>query len=82
MAEGSRNSNLASMAGFLRRKHGLDEEQLFEEINAINYASPVPLPEAEVRSIARSIANYSVGEALEMQDLPLSRRMAATIAPN
>jgi putative DNA primase/helicase len=56
--DGGRNTHLTSMAGVLRRK-GCDlqtiETSLFAE-NA-NRCCP-PLPEAEVRSIARSVSRY------------------------
>lgn len=81
MTEGSRNNHLASLAGYLRKSRGLDEAGLFAAINAVNGTSSVPMDEAEVRSIARSIAKYPAGGSLVMLDLPLSRQIAGSIAP-
>jgi len=59
--EGQRNAYLASLAGKLRRM-GLSQAGIEAELLAINAARCVPpLPEAEVRRIAASIARYEPG---------------------
>jgi putative DNA primase/helicase len=80
MNEGSRNTNLTSLAGFLRKTRGLDAERLFLSINAVNGTALNPLPESEVRAIACSVANYPAGNAVSLQDVPLSRYVAESIA--
>lgn len=57
--EGSRNVKLASIAGSLRRQ-GLSELVLCEVLLGINSCQcDPPLPEAEVASIAASVARYA-----------------------
>lgn len=58
-AEGSRNTNLTSLAGTMR-KQGADEETLYRNLTAINNAQDNPLPDHEVRSISKSICRYDV----------------------
>lgn len=81
LSEGSRNNDLTSIAGFLRKKSGLDADGLFVAIDSINQAGANPLPEEEVRAIARSVASYPSGGTPNLQDLPLSRCIAESIAP-
>lgn len=58
LAEGQRNDALASMAGVMRRA-GLSSAGIEQALLVENVARCVPpLPEAEVRRIARSIAQY------------------------
>jgi hypothetical protein len=61
LCEGSRNSELAKLAGYYRRQ-GLDTEQLLTVVSAINRATcNPPLPDSEVRSIVLSIGKYPSG---------------------
>lgn len=56
--EGQRNVTLTSFAGRLRAS-GSDEQELLSELTEANLARCIPpLPEAEVRSIAASVAKY------------------------
>jgi len=65
--EGQRNAYLASLAGKLRRM-GLSQAGIEAELLAINAACCVPpLPEAEVRRIAASIARYEPGRPAEAE---------------
>ncbi len=60
--EGSRNTKLTSIAGSLRYHHGMDEEQLNNNLQQINQNQcHPPLPEKEVAGIARSVAKYAPG---------------------
>ncbi len=61
--EGERNVTLTSIAGTLRRK-GADADTIYAAITAINTekCSP-PLPDAELRAIANSVARYPVAES-------------------
>lgn len=59
--EGSRNNALTSILGKKRQEEGWGQEQLYAyglEINAKRVKPP--LPETEVRTIARSVAKYEV----------------------
>ncbi len=59
IVEGQRNSTLTRIAGALRRQ-GCGEELILTTIQAENNARCVPpLPQAELESIARSVAQYS-----------------------
>lgn len=61
-AQGSRNDALASMAGALRRQ-GLSAEALFAALQQVNQEKcKPPLPDKEVRAIARSVARYEPAE--------------------
>jgi putative DNA primase/helicase len=80
MAAGSRNNDLTSLAGFLRRR-GLEEESLAQQLLSANSASLHPLSETEVRAIAGSVARNYVPDARgEMHDVPLSRIVAQAIS--
>lgn len=57
MTEGRRNTDLMSIAGALRRK-GLNEEQIFVALMGANDLAADPLPEQEVKGIARSAVRY------------------------
>jgi hypothetical protein len=61
ISEGGRNDTLASLAGSMRRR-GMSEDAIFAGLQVENDSrcSP-PLPEEEVRRIARSVAGYSPG---------------------
>jgi hypothetical protein len=56
--EGTRNSTIASIAGYMRY-HGMTEEEMLPSILAVNSlrCSP-PLDEKEVKKIVRSVSNY------------------------
>ncbi len=59
ITEGERNVTLTSLAGVLRRG-GADEGVIMAVLRAVNGGScQPPLPEAEVRAIARSVARYT-----------------------
>jgi putative DNA primase/helicase len=59
--DGSRNTQLTSIAGSLRY-NGMDEEQLNINLQQINQNQCYPpLPEKEVAGIARSVAKYTPG---------------------
>jgi hypothetical protein len=61
--EGSRNTTLTSIAGSLRAQ-GMDFERIHRELTAINESRCAPpLPQEEVESIARSVANYPADES-------------------
>lgn len=59
LVAGSRNTQLASLAGSMRAK-GATEEQILIALNALNGTADNPLPESEVRAIAQSIGRYDV----------------------
>jgi hypothetical protein len=59
--EGTRNNTLTSIAGSLRYR-GMDENGIAHELGLINHSRcEPPLPDSEVRTIARSIARYKPG---------------------
>lgn len=70
--EGTRNSSLARLAGSMRR-YGLTEQDILDTLLNVNQSKcNPPLPEAEVRNIARSIANYTPEQQPERAILSLS----------
>jgi putative DNA primase/helicase len=77
LSEGSRNKDLTSLAGFLRRRFGCGEDELFDRLMLDNNAANFPLPESEVRTIARSVAGYPNIGLSNYDDIPLSRSLAA-----
>lgn len=67
IAEGQRNSMLASLAGSLRSR-GMLPDEIEATLLAVNRNRCRPaLSEAEVRSIARSISRYPAGSAAAME---------------
>ena len=60
ISEGSRNTTLASMAGSMRAR-GMTQEAIEAALLVTNSQQSAPLPEGEVRAIARSISNYAPG---------------------
>ncbi len=63
--EGWRNVALTSLAGTLRRR-GLTAEEIESALLAVNASRcEPPLPEEEVRQIARSVARYEPAEPLD-----------------
>ncbi|MFG6599096.1 MULTISPECIES: phage/plasmid primase, P4 family [unclassified Sulfitobacter] len=80
LSEGSRNNDLARIAGFLRGQNGLDGEQLAVALSSLNALGQAPLPEDEIASIANSISNYPAGIRVEYDDGPLAKRLAPEIA--
>ena len=80
LAEGSRNNKLASIAGFLRRHHGLDGEQLQTALSSLNAQGASPLSENEVAGIAQSISNYPTQTRVEYDDGPLAKLLAPLVA--
>ncbi len=81
MVTGSRNHSLASLAGFYRHRFGLTGDELEHQLQIINSQQEDPLCGAEVASIARSISNYEDLSNINLDDLPLSRWVAAQISP-
>jgi hypothetical protein len=78
--EGERNSTLASLAGTFRRR-GLSEREIYIALAAINQnrCSP-PLPDADLREIAKSIKRYAPTatpsqskEPIKYKDTPILR---------
>lgn len=57
-----RNVNLTRLAGSLRVK-GLNEKQIFAAIRGVSATMPNPLPDRELKAIARSIAKKPAGES-------------------
>jgi AAA domain/Primase C terminal 1 (PriCT-1) len=55
--EGTRNTTLASIAGSMRRR-GMAEDEIAAALLKVNERCDPPLEEAEVRTVARSIARY------------------------
>ena len=59
--EGSRNSTLTSLAGYLRHK-GLEEDTICTTLKAVNAREcKPPLPDKDVEAIAKSIGSYKAG---------------------
>jgi len=80
MQLGSRNNDLTSYAGWLRRK-GHSEEEIASFLHAANRLAASPLPEFEVNAIAASVARYEHAALVEVDDIPLARRIAKEVAP-
>jgi len=60
--EGGRNNALASRAAYLR-EGGANEEEILTTLTRLNQEQCVPpLPESEVKSIAKSFAKYPAGQ--------------------
>jgi len=76
LTEGRRNADLASFAGFLRRKYNLNEADLATFLGSLNSASASPVSKAEVALVVKSIARYDTEQALEFDDTHLSRELA------
>ena len=65
ISSGVRNATLTSLAGSMRRR-GMDEDAIFAALQVVNTnRCDPPLPEAEVRSIAASIASYDPAPPFE-----------------
>jgi hypothetical protein len=63
--EGERDATLTSLAGSMRRS-GMTEEEIFAGLKAVNETRcDPPLPEDQVRKIARSVAGYEPGDGTE-----------------
>jgi putative DNA primase/helicase len=73
---GERNTGLTSLAGSMRRR-GMSEEAMLAALTVENeQRCQPPLPEAEVRRIARSIASYPpADEAPNLTDYGNARRL-------
>ncbi len=80
LPEGSRNNDLASIAGYFRSKHGLSESQLQIALSTINQMGAAPLREDEVDAIAHSISNYPARTQVEYDDGPLAKFLAPVVA--
>jgi len=61
LSTGSRNNDLTSFAGTMRRK-GMEQEQIEISLLSINQTLSEPLPEQEVCAIAKSVAKYPPSE--------------------
>jgi len=61
LSTGSRNNDLTSLAGAMRRK-GMEQEQIEASLLAVNQTMADPLPDHEVCAIAKSIAKYPPSE--------------------
>lgn len=77
---GQRNATLTSLAGTMRRR-GMGEEAILAALLAVNAAQcQPPLPQAEVKVIAHSVAGYEpaepAGEPEHLTDLGNARRFA------
>lgn len=60
--EGERDNTLTSLAGSMRRR-GMTEEEIFASLKAVNETRcDPPLPEDQVRKVARSVAGYEPDE--------------------
>lgn len=63
---GSRNDSLAKLAGTMRRK-GLSEEAIFAALKVFNLERCAPpLPEGEVKLIAKSISRYNPEDEIKV----------------
>ena len=80
LSEGSRNTELTRIAGFLRGQHGLDGQQLEGALSSLNAIGLSPLSKDEVAGIARSISNYPAGTRVEYDDGPLAKVLAPAVA--
>lgn len=60
LREGERNASLTRVAGLLRGEFGFDEPELYATLSALNQLRcDPPLPDSEVRTIARSALRWS-----------------------
>lgn len=79
ITKGTRNSTLASLAGSMRRR-GMTPDAIEAALSAENQARcDPPLPESEVKVIARSVARYEpkpLTEPCELTDMGNARRFA------
>ena len=67
VSEGQRNNTLTSLAGTMRRP-GMSIEAIEAALLTENAGYNPPLPEDEVRGIARSVARYPPGETVTRDD--------------
>jgi hypothetical protein len=79
MSPGIRNADLASVAGFLRRKFALGGDELEDALSALNNTAHQPLPSTEVSQIANSISRYHASPVTDFTDTGLSRVFAKQI---
>ena len=76
--EGQRNSQLTSLAGTMRRR-GLAEPEILAALLEVNRRRCTPpLPEAEVRAIAASVARYAPADVTAPTETSTPRSEAAT----
>lgn len=75
ISQGGRNTTLTKVGGSYRRQ-GLTEPEIAAALIEFNakWCDP-PLPEAEVRGIARSVSRYPAGRRHELTDLGNARRL-------
>lgn len=79
MQPGSRNNDLASRAGWLRSK-GHSEVEISHYLHRLNQTAEAPLPSDEVDAIAASISRYPAGSTIDVDDIPLARRIAKQVS--
>lgn len=79
MQPGSRNNDLASHAGWLRSK-GHSEVEISHYLHTLNQTAEAPLPSDEVDAIAASISRYPAGSTIDVDDIPLARRIAKQVS--
>jgi putative DNA primase/helicase len=76
LIEGARNTGLASMAGTYRRR-GMDRDEILTNLRVDNRDRCVPpLPDDEIISIAKSIANYPIPDLERFSDAANGKRFA------
>jgi putative DNA primase/helicase len=65
--KGKRSNELTSLAGSMRRR-GMDEVEIYSGISAVNERRcDPPLPDEEVRKIARSISRYAPAQVAKVK---------------
>jgi len=64
--EGKRNDILASLAGTVRRR-GLEEIEILNMLTSVNKRCDPPLPQTEVKKIAKSVAKYEPGDPILLE---------------
>lgn len=84
---GSRNETLASLAGTMRRRNMPEEAILLALLTTNQTMCQPPLPEAEVRRIAKSISRYPAGtpemeQVYALTDLGNSERLVSIHGTN
>jgi hypothetical protein len=76
--KGKRNATLTSLAGTMRRR-GMSEDGIAAALVVENQRCDPPLPEADVRSIAKSVCRYPPGTAAKVG--PAERASEAVAEP-
>jgi putative DNA primase/helicase len=76
---GSRNNDLASIAGLLRRL-GRNQQEISRTLHTVSATMDHPLDAVEVEGIAKSISRYPTPVTTDLDDFPLSRLIAGSMA--